>query len=214
MVCIAAGISVKIEIRVVCHIHDSRLVRFRFITDINGIVICQLHQDFASDISREAFFTVFCDISKFHFLGIRLHCIKHAILETLRATVQAMPVVIARQLIFNAVQRKFTLINTVCITADTSSKIGRLTDVILNRIKPQHYVTHLSVLIGNHYGNDTPTEVCNANFHIVLITQSKQISFLSVHFRLEFTLQQPGFCSLFSFWRTSRHQKGGNSPYT
>ena len=148
---ITGCVSVKIEVRVVSHIHNGRLVSFRFVTDIDRIIVCQLHQHFTSDISRETFFAIFCRVSQFQFLRIRLNGIKHTVLESLRTAMQAVTVIILRQLILSTVQSKSTLVDTVSITADACSEVRRLADIILNRIEAEHYITHLSVLVGYHH---------------------------------------------------------------
>ena len=188
--CLIAGcISIKVEIRVVGHVHNSRLVGFRFVADVDSVIVRQFHQHLTSDIARETFFTIFCHISQFQFLRIGLYCIKHPVLESLRTAMQTMTVIILRQLILCTVQCEFTLIDTVGITTDACSKVRRLADIILNRIEAEHYITHLSVFVGYHHRNNTATEVRNANFHVVLVAQGIQISFLSIYFHLEVTLQ-------------------------
>ena len=117
------------------HIYDSRLIRFCFIADINCIIVCQFHQDFTGNVTRETFFAIRSDISQFHFLRIRLYSVKHTILESIGTAMQAMTVIILRQLIFNAVQCESTLIDTVCVTTDAGTKIRRFADIILNRIE-------------------------------------------------------------------------------
>jgi len=135
VVCIACCITIEIKIRVIGHIYDGRLIRFCFIADINCIIVCQFHQDFTGNVTRETFFAIRSDISQFHFLRIQLHSIKHTILESIGTAMQAMTVIILRQLIFNAVQCESTLIDTVCVTTDAGTKIRRFADIILNRIE-------------------------------------------------------------------------------
>lgn len=97
VVCIACCIAVKVKIRMVGHIYDSRLIRFCFIADINCIIVCQFHQDFTGNVNSETFFAIRSDISQFHFLRIRLHSVKHTILESIGTAMQAMTVIILRQ---------------------------------------------------------------------------------------------------------------------
>ena len=59
MIGIAACISVQIEIRVVGHIDNGRFIRFCLILDIDGIIICQLHNNLTGDITGETFLAVF-----------------------------------------------------------------------------------------------------------------------------------------------------------
>ena len=84
-------------------------------------------------------------------MRIRLNGIKHTVLESLRTAMQAVTVIILRQLILSTVQSKSTLVDTVSITADACSEVRRLADIILNRIEAEHYITHLSVLVGYHH---------------------------------------------------------------
>ena len=188
MLCVAARIAIQIKIRVVGHIDNSRFIRLRFILNIDCIVVSQFHQHFTSNVSRKTFFTIFCHISQLQFLRIQLYGVIHPILEPLRTSVQAMAVVITGKLIFYTVQRKLTLIDTVSITSDACTEVGRFADIILNGIETKNYITHLSVLIGNHDRNNASAKVRDANFHIVLVAQNVEIGFLSVHFRTEITL--------------------------
>ena len=153
------------------HIYDGRLIRFCFIADIDGIIVRQFHQNFTGNVARETFFTVRSDISQFDLLRIQLHSVEHTILKPFRATMQAMAVVILRQLIFNAVQCEFTLIDTISITTDAGTKIRRFADIILNRIESQNYILHLSVFIGNHHRNNTSSEIRHADFHVILVAK-------------------------------------------
>ena len=135
MICIICRIAVKVKIRVIGHIYDGRLIRFCFIANIDSVIVRQFHQNLAGNVTRETFFAIRSDISQFHFLRIRLHSVKHTILESIGTAMQAMTVIILRQLIFNAVQCESTLIDTVCVTTDAGTKIRRFADIILNRIE-------------------------------------------------------------------------------
>ena len=148
---IVACIAFKVKIRVVGHIYNRRFVCFRFVLNIDGIIVRQFHQHFTSDVSRKTFFTVFCTVSQLQFLRIQQFCIKHPVLESLRSAVQTMAVVIAGKLIFYTIQGELSLIDTIGITSDSRTEIRRLADIVLNRIETENNVTHLSVLVGNHH---------------------------------------------------------------
>ena len=148
---VVAGIAFKIKIRVVGHIYNRRFVCFRFVLNIDGIIVRQFHQHFTSDVSRKTFFTVFCTVSQLQFLRIQQFGIKHPVLESLRSAVQTMTVVIAGKLIFYTIQSELSLIDTIGITSDSGTEIRRLADIVLNRIETENNVTHLSVFVGNHH---------------------------------------------------------------
>ena len=84
---------------------------------------------------------------------------------------QAMSVVIARQLVFNTIQRKLSLIDAIGITAYARTKIRRFADIILNGIEAKYHITHHPVFTGNHHRNDASAKVSDANLHVVLIPE-------------------------------------------
>ena len=108
MIGVVAGIAFKVKIRVVGHIYNRRFVCFRFVLNIDGIIVRQFHQHFTSDVSRKTFFTVCCTVSQLQFLRIQQFGIKHPVLESLRSAVQTMTVVIAGKLIFYTIQSELS----------------------------------------------------------------------------------------------------------
>lgn len=60
---------------------------------------------------------------------------------------QAMTVIVARQLILYPIHCNLTLVDTVGITSDGSAEIRRELDVVLNGIEAQHHITHNAILV-------------------------------------------------------------------
>jgi uncharacterized protein len=140
--------------------------------------------------------------------------IVYLILESFRTTVQAMSVIIARQLVFNSIQSKFSLIDAIGITTDAGTEVRRLADVILNRVEAQYYITHHPFFIGNHYRNNTSSKISDANLHVVLITEYIQIGFLSAHLSLEIALYQTGIRSSLFCLCTTGYKEGTQCPHS
>ena len=77
-------ITIQVEVGMVGHVDDGRFIRFCFILYIDGIVICQFHDNGALQIAGESFFSVLCQISQLQFLVALLYPFVHTILETFR----------------------------------------------------------------------------------------------------------------------------------
>ena len=186
---IAASISIQIEIRMVGHVNDSRLIRFCLVANINGIIIRQCHQHLAGNITGKSFFTIFGKIGQLKLLRTNLPGIIYLVLESLWTAMQAMSVVVARQNIFHTIQHESSLIDTIGITPDRSSEVRRYRNIILYRIKPKNYIPHNSLFIGYHNRNNTSAEIRHTYFHVVSIAKYIQISLFTIHFGLEIALQ-------------------------
>ena len=200
-------ITIQVEVRMVGHVDNGRFICFCFILYIDGIVICQFHDNGALQIAGESFFSVLCQISQLQFLVALLYPFVHTILETFRTAVQAMAVVILRQLIFHTIQCEASLINTIGISSDTCSEIRRIFDVVLYGIKAQYHILHVSILVGNHDRYDAASEISDTHFHLVLVLQNEQVRFLTIDFCLEIASLQSGFGQFFfCSCGTSSHQ--------
>ena len=96
MIGIAAGITIQIEIRMVRHIDNSRLIRFCLVADIDSVIIRQCHQYLASDIAGKTFFSILRKIGELEFLRTSLPGIIYLILKTVRPPMQTVTVIITR----------------------------------------------------------------------------------------------------------------------
>ncbi len=74
----------------------------------NGIVICQRESDLAGQVTREALLSVFRQISQLQNLTAQLAGIEHLILVSLGTSMQAMTVIVARQLILYPIHCNLT----------------------------------------------------------------------------------------------------------
>ena len=76
---------------------------------------------------------------------------------------QAMTVIVARQLILYPIHCNLTLIDTVGITSDGSAEIRRELDVVLNGIEAQHHIAHVAGDVGHVDAQHGGAIVHNAN---------------------------------------------------
>ena len=98
---------------------------------------------------------------------------------------QAVAEIVLRQLICNAIQSDPTLVDAVCITAYCRSKVACKSGVVLDVSKTYYHILLLAILVRNHNGNDTCTEVGNPDFAAVLVGQCVQVSLLACKLHLE-----------------------------
>ena len=82
---------------------------------------------------------------------------------------QAVVEIVLRQLDGITVQCETTLIDTVCIASDRSTKVAGYINIVSNAVKTLNYILHLTVLIGYHDRHDTSSEVSDAYFHTCLV---------------------------------------------
>ena len=145
------GVTVQVKVRMVRHIDNSGTVCFGTVTNVDGIVICQRESDLAGQVTREALLSVFRQISQLQNLTAQLAGIEHLILVSLGTSMQAMTVIVARQLILYPIHCNLTLVDAVGITSDGSAEIRRELDVVLNGIEAQHHITHNAILVRHHH---------------------------------------------------------------
>ena len=127
--------------------------------------------------------------------GVVVHLLRrpHAGVEALLAAMEGVVVitVVEGHLIFLAVQVELTVGDAVAITTNEGGKIrlGRIDDV-LNVVVSLNDIGTLSVLIGNHDGNDCSTIVGDGHLIAETILEDKKICLVSVHSGLKvFALQ-------------------------
>lgn len=163
------GIAVEVEIGMVCHVDDGGAVGFGAVADVDGIVVGEREGDFAGQITGEAFFAVSREASQFKSLVAELLGIEYLILIAPGTAMQAVAVVVLRQLIFHAIYGDLALIDAIGITADGGAEVRRIFDVILNGLEAQYDITHHAVLIRHHHRYDASAEVRDANFHATFV---------------------------------------------
>ena len=162
----------KIEITMVRQIHNSRFVCCSLIFDIDSIIVRQCICNLKVQIPGETGFTVLGEIRQFHTLVIYLFGIPNNRMVTFRTTMQAMPIVIQRKLVFHTVQRELTICDTVSITTDQSAVIiVWIVHILLDIIVSQDNVRHFAILVRNHNRHQAPTPVCHTGFRTILVLQ-------------------------------------------
>ena len=153
-------------------VHNSRLVCRSFVFDIDSIVIRQRICNLQVQVSGETGFTVFGEICQFHTLAVYLFGIPNNRMVTIRPTMQAMPVVILRELVFNAVQREFTISDTVPVTTDQPAVvIVWIVHILLDIIVSQDDIRHFAILVRNHNRYQAPAPVCHTGLCTILVLQ-------------------------------------------
>ena len=122
LVVIAGRIAVQVEVRMVGQVHHRRAVRLCGIMNVQCVVIRQRESHFAGQVAGEALFTVLGQIRHLHFLSVQLTGRERSHVEA-AAAMQAMPVIVLRQLILHSVNRNPALVQAVAISSDGSAEV-------------------------------------------------------------------------------------------
>ena len=179
------------------HIDNSRLIRFGFILNIDGVIIRQLHSNRTLQVTGKSFFSVLCQISQLYLLIVLLYSFVYTVLETFRSTMQTMTIVILWQLVLHTIQCEAPLVDAVGISSNACSEVGRIFDIVLYRVESQNHILHVTIFIGNHDRYNTASEISDANFHVVFVLQHKQVCLFTIDFCLEIASLQSGFSQFF-----------------
>ncbi len=169
----------------VSQVDYGRFVGLGFVTDVDAVVVGKSINGFSFKFAGEAHLAVLGNIGNLQTLIAQLFDIKHTVLETLYSAMQAVSEIVNGQLVFYSVQTEFALIDAITVTADKSTKIGGIVQVILNVVKPQDHIAELTLLIGDHNRNNAGSVIHHTHFHAVGIFHNVQIVLFTIDFGLE-----------------------------
>ena len=113
----ACRVSGEVEIGVVSHIDNRSLICNRFIVNIKCVVFRKSKSDCGRHFSRERGISVRGDNLQFKAVPGGLNHLVRPVLPAVRATVEAVPVVILRQLVGYTVNCDEALVYAVCVSA-------------------------------------------------------------------------------------------------
>src|SRR6185503_7743981 len=109
-------VTLEIKIRMVCQVNNGVLIRRRAV--VNPQLVIEQSVIYRSrDIAGIAFFAVFAEIREVQSLVTLTH-IPHALIEPLETAVKMISAVVARKLVFNAVEGEAAPRDAVCVTPD------------------------------------------------------------------------------------------------
>ena len=92
------------------------------------------------------------------------------------ASVEAVAVVVLRELVGFAVKLEASLVDSVCIASDGGAEVSAvcLGIVSLYAVEAEDNVGHFSFAVGYHKGYHAATEVCDACFHAVGVLEHEK----------------------------------------
>ncbi|OAV63392.1 hypothetical protein Barb6_03771 [Bacteroidales bacterium Barb6] len=105
-----------------------------------------------------------------------------------RTSVQAMPVVVLRQLVFLPVQREFALRDTVSEATNQGTVIPVGSQIIPDIVVAQHHIRQLSIPVRHHQRYQPPSVIGNAGFCPVPVRQHIKSCLLTVRFCIKIRL--------------------------
>lgn len=180
-------ISGKVEIGMVGHVDDRGLVGGGLVTDVDGVVLRKGEGHIGRDMAREVGFSV--GRVKLQFQGVAGtgDNLGDLVLPTIGASMEAMAVVILRELILNTFHSDLALVDTVGVTANRGAKVRLivLREIILDLVEAQDDILVLTLLVRNHHGDDAASEIGDADFHTGLVGQRVKVDPLTVPLNME-----------------------------
>ena len=183
----------KVEIAVVRQVHHGRLVGRRLIANVHSVVIGQFVSHLHRKVTREACLAVRREIGQLQGLVIKLLRIPNHSVIAFRTAMQAVAVVVLRQVIFRTIQRKLRISNTVAITTDqTTIVVVRVGHVLVDVVIAQHHIRQFTVLVRHHDRHQATAPVRHAGLSALLIGQYIQSGRFAIDLRHEFRLLQTG----------------------
>lgn len=71
-------------------------------------------------------------------------------MKTFLASMQAMSIIILRQLVFNRINLKTAMVDTVSVSTDNCAKIAVYVNIVSDIVMAKHNITQSSISIGDH----------------------------------------------------------------
>src|SRR6185369_12997632 len=97
--------------------------------------------------------------------------IPHAFIESFETAMQMIRAVVARKLVFNAVEGEASKRNAVGVTPDQGAEITWTPNVFVERFKPEHDLAEVAIAIRCLQRRDRATVVRNRNFKPVTVAE-------------------------------------------
>ena len=194
---ICRGRTVEVPVGMIGHVNDGFLVGCCRILNINGVVIGKGISYNGRHVAREVIVFIGRMQRKFERIGRRLAAIVNLILPSSEAAVQAMAIVVFRQLDGFTVNCDAPLVDTVGISPNGCAEITAkmlVVGILSHIVVAQTHIVKLALTVGNHHGNDARSKVCHAQFYAVFVRQRVETGLLSANIRLEIRGVKPALC--------------------
>src|SRR5215203_4200999 len=190
------ALAFQIEIGMISKIYDRVLVSRRAILDFQLIRIKQTVSDLRSDIAGVSLFAVSAQIRKMQNGSVSFARGPNAFVESIKPAVQMIEAVICFELIIASVQRKSTHADAVRMTSVQTSKIKRIPDVLIERLKPEDDIAQRTIAIGNLERSNRAAVIDDSDFNARAIRECVEINFGA------FRLAKVCFCYAHSLLKT------------
>ena len=175
----AGAFPVKVDINVVCEVHNRGVVCFRGHDKLKGIVLSPGVMCNNLKITRIPGFPIGSKIHKLN--GIALYAaVPHLFMESGGAAVQMVGTVIDGQRVLHAVKRELTFGNAVGISARNLAGARFLVNIVRGAAKAHHHVAQLAVFVRNNNGHNCGSYITKLSICAGGVFECIKEDFLSV----------------------------------
>ena len=161
-------------------VHDGWLIGGGGIFHLQLVVVGECVEHLHFECSGKSCRAVFVGECQRQCLVVHLVAVPHAVVISHISSVQAVPVVVLRQLVFLAVECEPSVGNAVAVSSDECSEVAVYVHIVGQRVVSEHHVAHLSVAVGHEYCHDASAVVGHLYLHAVLVAQGEQANLLSL----------------------------------
>ncbi len=173
---VAGRVSGEVEIGVVGHVDDGGRIGSGLVGNLQGVVVREGvgHRGFYG--TGEVAVPVRGFAQEFHMMFIGFQDGIYLVLPAVGPAVQAVAVVVLRQLVFHPVQGEAALVDAIGVAADGGAEVRLvvLREIIGHLVEAQHHVLQFSVFVRNHDGDDAAAEVGDAHLHALGVGEGIQ----------------------------------------
>ena len=148
---LAASLPCKVEVGMVGHICQRRLVTDSAIVNLQGIVLCKFICNRHLEFSRESILAIRADSGKSNGIFVRI-CILNSpnlLLEAIGAAVKIIVILILVKLVFLSIKGKSGTCDTVSASSYDRTKEAAIYFVLLNIVITKHYICKLPIFVRN-----------------------------------------------------------------
>ncbi|EJW96102.1 hypothetical protein EVA_15791 [gut metagenome] len=176
----------KVEITMVSQIDHCRFVGCGLIMDIDSVIVCKDVNHLHIQVAWETSLTILGQVCKLKGLVVDLLSVPNNSMITFWTTMQAVAIVVLRQLILITIKLELAIGDTVAVSTDQSTIIHVwISHILIDVIIAQHHVCHLSILIWNHHRHKTSAPIGNTSLSSTTIPQHIKSGLLPINLRLK-----------------------------
>ena len=127
----------------------------------------------------------------------------HTIMKSDVATaVEAVAIVVARQLVLDTIQRELAILDAVAIAADECAEVAALiaiADIVGNGVVAEADVEHVAMAVRHKDTDDASAEIGEAYFHTIVVGEGIEVGGHTEMFGLKIAAEQATLGRAFIF---------------